>query len=278
MPIHVLLCVAKSPLTWHRDALSRSRTMWDSIPPLMKYEPAVWQTRKSAKECYMLLIVYLDHLYSTFLLQRIVAKHTGSDSSDLYESAWALLSATLTLCRERDRLSGIQNQLSWTIVYNGLPSAGLLALELLRKAQQSPTYQSHLLIPRAELIRSLSVFIDALDWVARPGHGNYALCMASKKVLTQILDAVLDPQSYREAQTSNGGVGNDKVELMGVNGGAGSPSEDSAVGLQAGTWSTIGEDVAEEKWGIEEWEQRLMGMEVGMESAGTIDWDAWIST
>jgi hypothetical protein len=202
--------------------------MWDSIPTQMKYDNDCWQSDKSAKECYMLLVIYLEHLYSIFLLHRILAKYS-TDSSDLYDSAWQLLSATLTLCRERDRLIKIQYQLSWTIVYNGLPSAGLLALELLRKQQQTTSYQSCLLIPRAELIRSLSVFIDALDWVARPGHGNHALCIAARGVLTQILDAVLDPQGY-----NGGGNGPASMQLANRNVGEqleiGSAVEDSVMG------------------------------------------------
>jgi hypothetical protein len=91
---------------------------------------------------------------------------------------------------------------SWRqVLYNGLPSAGLLAVELLRKQQQS--YVSMLQVPRAELIRSLSVFVEMLEWVAGPGHGNHSLCTVTRKTLTGILDAILDANSYGQDGNSS---------------------------------------------------------------------------
>lgn len=51
-----------------------------------------------------------------------------------------------------------------------------------------------MILPRAELVRNLSVFISMLSWVARPGHGNYRTCKEAEKNLSRILDQVLDPQ------------------------------------------------------------------------------------
>ncbi|KAH8801776.1 hypothetical protein F5884DRAFT_807811 [Xylogone sp. PMI_703] len=176
----------------------RSKQMWDSVPTLLKYNDSCWQVRKCPKECYMLLIVYIDYVYNEFLLHRVVARHTKRESILLYDSAWRLLSLSLTLCQMRDRLWEFKHKISWTVVYTGLPSAGILAVELLRLTQHS--HASCLTIPRAELIRSLSVFIDSMGWVSQQGHGNHSLCLVAQKVLTQILDAILDPVTFGQTE------------------------------------------------------------------------------
>jgi hypothetical protein len=50
------------------------------------------------------------------------------------------------------------------------------------------------MLPRAEVIRNLSIFVSCLSWVARPGQGNYRTCKAVEKKLSDILDQILDPQ------------------------------------------------------------------------------------
>ncbi|KAI9745718.1 MAG: hypothetical protein M1818_001254 [Claussenomyces sp. TS43310] len=47
-------------------------------------------------------------------------------------------------------------------------------------------------VSQSELIRKLSVFVSDLEWVARPGDGNYDLCKRAHKAFSDILDEVLD--------------------------------------------------------------------------------------
>lgn len=74
----------------------------------------------------------------------------------------------------------------------GLPSASVLLLELLHQSHDPGPHR--VFLPRAELIRNLSVFISLLSWVSRPGHGNYHTCKDAEKNLSRILDRLLDPQ------------------------------------------------------------------------------------
>lgn len=78
------------------------------------------------------------------------------------------------------------------ILYYGLPGASVLTLELLRQSREVGPHA--IVLPRAELIRNLSVFLSCLSWVARPGHGNYKTCKEVEKKLSHILDQILDPQ------------------------------------------------------------------------------------
>ena len=70
----------------------------------------------------------------------------------------------------------------------GVPSAGVLCVELL-KALKSPD-SDRPVIPRAEVIRKLSIFVSCLEW-ARPADETYTLCGHMHKIISHIMDQVL---------------------------------------------------------------------------------------
>jgi hypothetical protein len=79
------------------------------------------------------------------------------------------------------------------MLFYGLPSACVLAFELLRQ-EQTPGPHA-IVLPRSEIIRNLTVFVSCLSWIAvpSPSHGNYAACKDVEKKLSRILDRILDP-------------------------------------------------------------------------------------
>lgn len=48
-------------------------------------------------------------------------------------------------------------------------------------------------LPRAELIRELTIYISCLGWVARPSGGNAEFCREIQGRLTRVLDQIIDP-------------------------------------------------------------------------------------
>ena len=80
------------------------------------------------------------------------------------------------------------------MVLYGLPTAGVLALELLQQKQSQlrsehpPRTQA---FPSSKIIQELSIFISSLRYVHSPGDGNYALTEQARKTLQRILDKVL---------------------------------------------------------------------------------------
>jgi hypothetical protein len=95
----------------------------------------------------------------------------------------------LNISKHRDRIRGLSRDFSWVSIFYGLPSASLLAIELLRQQQQrSETIK----LPRSETIRNISVFITSLDWVATKDDGNFLLCQGARHMLEKIMDAMLD--------------------------------------------------------------------------------------
>jgi hypothetical protein len=74
-------------------------------------------------------------------------------------------------------------------VYFGIPSAGVLAIELLKQYQYPKRYSIRM--TRSKVIRNLSVFTHFLANVTTD-HGNYLLCSRINKVISKILDQVLE--------------------------------------------------------------------------------------
>lgn len=83
----------------------------------------------------------------------------------------------------------------------GLPSAGVLAIELLRQSQIPESNPS---FPRSEVIQNLSRFAANLEYMIWPHAGNYEICQQARKVLRHILDRVLSaPPAIPYAVTSS---------------------------------------------------------------------------
>ncbi|KAL1979167.1 hypothetical protein VTN96DRAFT_6605 [Rasamsonia emersonii] len=172
--------------------LERAQAAWETCPDHLRYDrcsdsnPTGWYDTGSP-----IFLLYLDYLYSGFLLHRTLIKYTGLGQVPLFDTARQLLSTVLRICNDRDNATDRSRHYSWIVLYYGLPSACVLAFEVLRQTQQAGPHP--VVLPRAEVIRNLSVFVSCLSWVARPGQGNYGMCKEVEKKLSHILDRILDP-------------------------------------------------------------------------------------
>lgn len=75
------------------------------------------------------------------------------------------------------------------ITFYGIPSAGVICVELLSK--QSAAHH-HPNFSRSDAIQKLTLFIGFLEWI-RPTDGNYRLAGRLRKVIRRVLDHVLEP-------------------------------------------------------------------------------------
>lgn len=76
------------------------------------------------------------------------------------------------------------------LAFYAVPSAGVLALDLLKQEQSSGPI--HDPIPRSDTIQQLSVLIPALAAVGS-AEANHAICAQGKLVLQRMLDRILEP-------------------------------------------------------------------------------------
>jgi len=136
--------------------------------------------------------IRLSYLRNHFLLDRLSVKHGQLDSQILLDVAREMLELSVLIWLERDRFIERQQDYDWMLMCYGIPSSGVLALELLK--QLKAPHEIHARLPRSEVVQNLSVLVRFLDWVP-PSAGNYALCGRMRKMIKDILDQVLEPQA-----------------------------------------------------------------------------------
>lgn len=141
----------------------------------------------------MLLSVYLDRLNSEFHIQRILSKFSQEANHALLDTSNQMLTTVMVVIKQHSLTHELQRDYAWIVLFYGVSSAGVLAAEL---SYCTRTNKSLLpWVSRSELIRNLSVLISYLEWVTRPGDGNYAACSEASNMLARILDEALDPQA-----------------------------------------------------------------------------------
>ncbi|CEJ56271.1 hypothetical protein PMG11_02484 [Penicillium brasilianum] len=166
------------------------RAVWESTPDNLRYDR---RPRDDFHHGWLTLVyLYLNYLYTCFLLQRALIKHTNTGQESLCELSRQVLSIVNSITTRRNPMVDLDRHYSWIALTYGVPSSGVLLLELLHQSCKPGPH--NVVLPRAELVRNLSVFISMLSWIARPGHGNYRTCKEAEKNLSRILDRVLDPQ------------------------------------------------------------------------------------
>jgi hypothetical protein len=82
----------------------------------------------------------------------------------------------------------------------GVPSSGVLCVELLRQMKTPPGRDHIPCVPRAEVVQNLSLLIGFLEWV-RPAAGNYKLCGRMRQVIKRILTRILNPMTQAQLQS-----------------------------------------------------------------------------
>lgn len=144
------------------------------------------------------------------LLQRVLIRKAGATSERLIREARAIFRDVLHLSQRFDTAACFMMDVNAVLVFHGLRSAAVVAVELLRQeqeqAQQQPPQPDSAPppLPRSQTIQELSVFAARLGAVD-PKDGSFAICDQGRKVITRILDKVLSPPSAGGGGSGGGG-------------------------------------------------------------------------
>ncbi|MCJ1384382.1 hypothetical protein MMC17_007498 [Xylographa soralifera] len=180
------------------DVKQRSEQAYASLPAHLRLQPGDPMFLQTASDMLILRVnLSLEFLLNRFLLERLPDDGSQQNKQDMLNTAKEMLDRIIILSANRDRLHEHQVGFSWAIVYFGIPTAGVLAMELLKQSKYPNLYP--LTLPRSEVIQNLSIFIGCLGSI-RPTQGNYTLCVRMRKVIRRILDQVLEPVSAFNAQ------------------------------------------------------------------------------
>ncbi|ETS88158.1 hypothetical protein PFICI_01986 [Pestalotiopsis fici W106-1] len=145
------------------DLLTRHQYVWDQVPPELKYNEVTGSQHIDPPQRYVLMTTYMDQNYNHFLLYRKLAKESRRMPEPLYRISRSLLATTLQVTSLSDQVYSMQRDMSWFILYYGLPAASILAVGLLKDSLHDPNDPSapKAAIPRAETVQNLPA--PALD-------------------------------------------------------------------------------------------------------------------
>ncbi|KAJ5167565.1 Transcription factor [Penicillium canariense] len=167
-----------------------NRRMRLDLPEFLHWNPTRGTINAPAVEDGLLFSLHLDFLYDDLLLYRILQKRTQAQPSGIITTSREILSTLLTMVG-KSTLSGYPLlDLGWNMCYVGLPAAGILSAELLRRSR-STLSAIETAFPRSEIIQNLSIFASYLDHVIQSNEGNYQVSQQGQRIIRHVLDQVL---------------------------------------------------------------------------------------
>lgn len=158
--------------------------------------------------------LYMEQNNNRFLLHRKFVREGKGSLESLYKISRSQLATVLQIIALSDEISDMRRGISWfvsatsllqtdfsalsntKILYYGLPGASILAVDLLKQSTQPYHCRNrHLdVVPRSEVIQNLSVLVSHLQRAVRYEGGNRDSCKWAHRVLSLILEQVIDPK------------------------------------------------------------------------------------
>ena len=188
------------------DLHRRSSESYQAIPAQLQY----YNSEKIPKDSTGDLLfeqahTLLGYLQNEFLIDRVAIARGYANSQGLLNTAMEMIDISMMFWIKRDQLMRFSYSFDWIvsyglalscclaadtgqITYYGIPSAGVICIELLKHAVGRSSIQ----FSRSDGIQKLTLFIAFLEWV-RPTDGNYTLAQRLRKVVRRVLDHVLEP-------------------------------------------------------------------------------------
>ncbi|KAI0872511.1 hypothetical protein GGS24DRAFT_434197 [Hypoxylon argillaceum] len=181
----------------------KSDEYWESVPLFIRTntdDSADYHDggskRKRPLESLFKIMLYQAYRANELLLQRVLIRRTGASWDRLVEAASSIFQDILQISKRHDLASILQSNISALLAVQGLRSAAVIAVELL-KQEQLPNYPKNPLLSRSRTIQDLSVFAARLGDV-EPSDGSFTVCDQGRKVITRILDKILSPPNVLE--------------------------------------------------------------------------------
>ncbi|CCD43633.1 similar to fungal specific transcription factor [Botrytis cinerea T4] len=197
--------------------LSRTSSSYLNQPPWIQFNPSA-----TGRVLFVQLSISLEALQNTFLLYRLAVANRleGNYIQGLLDTALEMLEKMIMMWEKRDVMVGFEFCFDWFITIYGIPAAGVICVELLKRMGGSSTSASgsearkmgtqeraKAKFPKSTAIQKLTLFGAFLDWV-RDTDGNYALLRRVRGVVGRVLKWVLDGgdvnrEVEREKEKSN---------------------------------------------------------------------------
>ncbi|ESZ95424.1 hypothetical protein SBOR_4165 [Sclerotinia borealis F-4128] len=168
----------------------RNEELQDQLPPWLRLSAST-PTNFSTTTHWIQTTLKFNCLQCTFILEQVFVKKVDGDRQPLLDTSRQLLALTVSMWTSRDRFLTYYSEYDWIIMCYGIPSAGVICVELI-KEMGNPAIEPAYYLPRSEVIQNLSLLVGFLDWV-RPTAANHDLCGRMQQIVKRTLDKILDP-------------------------------------------------------------------------------------
>ncbi|GLA42418.1 hypothetical protein AnigIFM63309_010952 [Aspergillus niger] len=171
-----------------QKARKKSDELRRSLPPYLQ-----WTEDKTDPQ---VASFHIEFLYHEFLLLQTLYKRVGKGIDDFVNKALEIISILLHMVSLETRSGQVHPTVILDLCYIGLPAAGTLCTELLRRSRPQAsvaTASPQTPFPRSDIIQKLSVFVAQLKTFARQQEGDYEICIKGERIISQALDRVLSP-------------------------------------------------------------------------------------
>ncbi|PQE22027.1 fungal specific transcription factor protein [Rutstroemia sp. NJR-2017a BBW] len=168
------------------DIRRRNDEIQEKLPPWLRISNV---TSSSNSLEWMQTALKFVGLQCSFLIEQAFVKRAKGDCQRLLDVSRQLLAMTVSIWTAKDHFLSYFSDNDWVIMCYGIPSAGVICVELLNQMEAPHLPQSYL--PRSEVIQNLSLLVGFLDWV-RPTAPNAGLCGRMLQIIKRTLDKILD--------------------------------------------------------------------------------------
>ncbi|PWY88198.1 chromatin structure remodeling complex protein RSC3 [Aspergillus heteromorphus CBS 117.55] len=182
----------------------RIETVFRKSDELRQTLPPFFRWTEDTDDIYVMCL-HIDFINHEFLLLQTLFKRIGKGRDRLVAKSREMINLLLQMVTMETRSGKVQPSIIMDLCSAGLPAAGVLCTELLRRSQPQPQPQPQLQshpqpqidttfpFPRSEIIQKLSVFLAQLTTFLRQQEGDYEICVKGQKIISQVLDRVLAP-------------------------------------------------------------------------------------
>ncbi|PQE15132.1 fungal specific transcription factor protein [Rutstroemia sp. NJR-2017a BVV2] len=168
------------------DIRRRNDEIQEKLPPWLR----ISNVKSSSNNMeWMQTALKFVGLQCSFLIEQAFVKRAKGDHQRLLDVARQLLAMTVSIWTAKDHFLSYFSDNDWVIMCYGIPSAGVICVELLN--QMEAPHLPHSYLPRSEVIQNLSLLVGFLDWV-RPNAPNAGLCGRMLQIVRRTLDKILD--------------------------------------------------------------------------------------
>ncbi|KAF2197230.1 hypothetical protein GQ43DRAFT_444426 [Delitschia confertaspora ATCC 74209] len=205
------------------DIEARATQLYENLPSFLRlYEKDPWDGRRAPVEQLFLSYVRLCYLGHHFLLQRTLIKKAHTDSGKLLSISREIFKFILVIIQNQTRMRDFQIDFVQLLCMYGIPSAAVIAVELLKQEKDGrcefdEREDERGVLPRSDTIQELAVFNACLGTI-RPDSGGFGNCDRGRKFVKRILDTILNPPPRtqpRENLTANSSATNTFVNGIG---------------------------------------------------------------